>query len=141
MVVWRGSTPKRRAGASWASRRSSSARICTVGPSHFAYGHRTCPTSMCASMRNIAANESAPPQAAMPETYIHVVAAALFDKAGRVLIARRPDHLYQGGKWEFPGGKVEAGEAPSQALARELFEELSLIHISEPTRRTPISYA
>lgn len=77
-------------------------------------------------MRNIAANESAPPQAAMPETYIHVVAAALFDKAGRVLIARRPDHLHQGGKWEFPGGKVEAGEAPSQALARELFEELGV---------------
>ncbi|MGI8738504.1 MAG: Nudix family hydrolase [Gammaproteobacteria bacterium] len=62
----------------------------------------------------------------MPQTFMHVVAAALFDKAGRVLIARRPDHLHQGGKWEFPGGKVEPGEAPAHALSRELFEELGV---------------
>ncbi len=44
----------------------------------------------------------------------------------RVLIARRPDHLHQGGKWEFPGGKVDVGENPQQALCRELREELAL---------------
>ncbi|MBA2408304.1 MAG: Nudix family hydrolase [Gammaproteobacteria bacterium] len=66
----------------------------------------------------------------MPETFIHVVAAALFDKGGKVLIARRPDHLHQGGKWEFPGGKVEVRETPTDALARELFEELG-VHARE----------
>ncbi|MDY6918895.1 MAG: Nudix family hydrolase [Pseudomonadota bacterium] len=56
---------------------------------------------------------------------IHVVAAVI-EHDGKVLIARRPQHLYQGGKWEFPGGKVEPGEAPMAALARELKEELNL---------------
>ncbi|MGH8501842.1 MAG: Nudix family hydrolase [Gammaproteobacteria bacterium] len=62
----------------------------------------------------------------MSEPFIHVVAAALFNAGGQVLIARRPDHLHQGGKWEFPGGKVEAGETPADALSRELYEELGV---------------
>jgi 8-oxo-dGTP diphosphatase len=45
---------------------------------------------------------------------------------GRVLVAQRPDHAHQGGLWEFPGGKVESGEAASEALARELREELGI---------------
>ena len=53
-----------------------------------------------------------------------VVAAALFDAAGRVLLARRPEGKAMAGLWEFPGGKVETGESPEDALARELFEEL-----------------
>ncbi len=58
---------------------------------------------------------------------VHVVAAVIFNAAGdQVLIARRPQHLHQGGLWEFPGGKVEAGESPRAALARELWEELAL---------------
>ena len=44
----------------------------------------------------------------------------------QVLIAKRPDHVHQGGLWEFPGGKVEAGETISQALDRELDEELGI---------------
>lgn len=55
-----------------------------------------------------------------------VVAAALFDGAGRVLMHRRPRHKHQGGLWEFPGGKVDFGEAPEAALARELAEELGI---------------
>ncbi len=58
---------------------------------------------------------------------VHVVAAVIFNAArDQVLIARRPDHLHQGGLWEFPGGKVEMGESPRAALARELWEELAL---------------
>ncbi len=55
-----------------------------------------------------------------------VVAGALIDADGRVLIARRPDHKRHGGLWEFPGGKVEPGETPEEALVRELREELTV---------------
>jgi 8-oxo-dGTP diphosphatase len=55
-----------------------------------------------------------------------VAAAALFDSSGRVLITQRPQHKQLGGLWEFPGGKVELGEAPEHALVRELKEELDL---------------
>ncbi len=55
-----------------------------------------------------------------------VVAAVICDSAGRVLISQRPEGRHMGGLWEFPGGKVEPGEAPAEALARELREELGL---------------
>ena len=55
-----------------------------------------------------------------------VAAVALVDADGRVLIAKRPDDKQLGGLWEFPGGKVEAGERPETALIRELKEELSI---------------
>ncbi|MEM8914393.1 MAG: (deoxy)nucleoside triphosphate pyrophosphohydrolase [Pseudomonadota bacterium] len=55
-----------------------------------------------------------------------VVACALIDADGRVLIARRPDHKHMGGLWEFPGGKVDADETPEAALIRELREELAV---------------
>jgi 8-oxo-dGTP diphosphatase len=55
-----------------------------------------------------------------------VAAAALVDVAGRVLLAQRPAGKTMAGLWEFPGGKVDAGETPEAALIRELAEELGI---------------
>lgn len=55
-----------------------------------------------------------------------VVAAALVDADGRVLLQRRPAGKAMAGLWEFPGGKVEPGETPEDALVRELEEELAI---------------
>ncbi len=55
-----------------------------------------------------------------------VVAAALIDREGRVLLAQRPEGKSMAGLWEFPGGKVDPGETPEQALVRELHEELGI---------------
>ena len=68
-----------------------------------------------------------------------VAAAALIDSTGRVLITQRPQHKQLGGLWEFPGGKVEIGEAPEHALVRELREELDLI--VEPDALDPYAFA
>lgn len=65
---------------------------------------------------------------------LQVAVAAVRDDAGRVLIARRPPGVHQGNLWEFPGGKLEAGEDVRGALRRELWEEL---HI-EPTELRPL---
>jgi 8-oxo-dGTP diphosphatase len=55
-----------------------------------------------------------------------VAAVALIDADGRVLVSQRPEGKQLAGLWEFPGGKVEAGERPEQALVRELNEELDI---------------
>jgi 8-oxo-dGTP diphosphatase len=60
-----------------------------------------------------------------------VAACALIDSDARVLIARRPAWKAMAGLWEFPGGKVESGERPEQALIRELREELGIV-VNEP---------
>ena len=64
--------------------------------------------------------------AAGPKPIVLVVAVALVDIDGRVLIAKRPEGKQMAGLWEFPGGKVEPGETPETALVRELREELGI---------------
>ncbi|MDR2212370.1 MAG: 8-oxo-dGTP diphosphatase MutT [Pseudomonadales bacterium] len=72
---------------------------------------------------------------------ILVVAAVILDANNRCLLALRPKHKHQGGLWEFPGGKVEAGETPLQALRRELQEELALeVQNAEPFLVTSHDY-
>jgi 8-oxo-dGTP diphosphatase len=61
-----------------------------------------------------------------PAMLFPVVAAALIDDAGRVLVQQRPPGKQLAGLWEFPGGKVEPGETPEAALVRELAEELGI---------------
>ena len=68
-----------------------------------------------------------------------VVACALIDKDGRVLIAQRPEGKGMAGLWEFPGGKIEAGERPEETLIRELHEELG-ITVKEPCL-APLTFA
>src|SRR5271156_5347009 len=63
---------------------------------------------------------------------IHVVAAAVMDVAGRVLIAQRPAGKHMAGGWEFPGGKLELGEERLAGLARELREELGITLVGTP---------
>lgn len=59
-------------------------------------------------------------------TMLFVVAAALTNQAGEILLQKRPDGRQMAGLWEFPGGKVDVGESPESALIRELKEELGI---------------
>jgi len=68
-----------------------------------------------------------------------VVALCLEDADRRLLLARRPADKHHGGLWEFPGGKVEPGEGPRAALAREIAEELA-IRI-DPAALVPLTFA
>jgi mutator protein MutT len=68
----------------------------------------------------------------IPRPVVHVVAAAVIDAAGRVLIAQRPEGTHLAGGWEFPGGKLEPGEERSKGLARELREELGISIMGTP---------
>lgn len=68
-----------------------------------------------------------------------VAAAALIDVDGRILLARRPEGKSMAGLWEFPGGKVEAGERPEQTVIREFREELG-VEIQE-TCLAPFAFA
>lgn len=65
------------------------------------------------------------------DDWLHVVAAVIVDEqTDKILLARRPQNKHQGGKWEFPGGKVEPAELPAVALQRELEEELGIVAAS-----------
>ncbi len=62
----------------------------------------------------------------LSKSIVLVSACALVDVEGRVLLAQRPEGKSMAGLWEFPGGKVEAGETPEETLIRELAEELGI---------------
>jgi len=64
--------------------------------------------------------------AADPWPIVPIVSAALIDAQGQVLLQRRPEGKAMAGLWEFPGGKIAAGETPETALCRELAEELGI---------------
>lgn len=68
-----------------------------------------------------------------------IVAAALVDEERRILVQKRPQGKPLAGLWEFPGGKIEAGESPEDALVRELQEELD-IKVS-PSALVPFTFA
>jgi 8-oxo-dGTP diphosphatase len=70
---------------------------------------------------------------------ITVVAAVLMEPDGKILLAQRPLHKAHGGLWEFPGGKLDAGESPEEALCRELEEELGLV--VSPKALKPLTFA
>jgi 8-oxo-dGTP diphosphatase len=74
-------------------------------------------------------------------TPVHVVAGVMLDARDRVLLARRTEGRDLAGQWEFPGGKVDPGETPLQALARELEEELGIhLQSAEPLIAVPQQY-
>lgn len=66
------------------------------------------------------------PNASPTVALLPVVAVALVDRDGRVLLQQRPEGKAMAGLWEFPGGKIEPGETPESALIRELAEELGI---------------
>jgi 8-oxo-dGTP diphosphatase len=80
----------------------------------------------------------------MPSTVLDVTAVAvgiIENAQHQVLVAQRPEHKLQGGKWEFPGGKIHVGEAVPEALARELHEELGItLRAACPLQRVRHAY-
>ena len=72
---------------------------------------------------------------------VHVAVAVIRNPAGQVFITVRPDHVHQGGLWEFPGGKVESGESVQDALRREIHEENGIdVQEIQPLIRIPYQY-
>jgi 8-oxo-dGTP diphosphatase len=81
------------------------------------------------------------PEPAAPRR-VHVAVGVISDGRDNILVSRRPEHVHQGGLWEFPGGKVEPGETVQQALHRELLEELAIeVRSCEPLLTISHDYA
>jgi 8-oxo-dGTP diphosphatase len=90
-------------------------------------------------VRYLALERDVPASAAQPSAVLLVVAVALIDTQGRILLARRPEGKKMAGLWEFPGGKMDPGETPEAALARELHEELGIT--ASPADFAPFVFA
>jgi 8-oxo-dGTP diphosphatase len=76
---------------------------------------------------------------ALTSEKIPVVVAVIINHEQQILIAKRPEGKHLSGLWEFPGGKVEAGETATQALAREVKEEVGLV-IDNPESLVKVDY-
>lgn len=108
-------------------------RLVGTGRESFAARGGECPVLRFAATRDdlfgapeAAAGEGAAPAPAGARPLLLVVACALIDAEGRVLLSRRPEGKKLAGLWEFPGGKLDPGETPEAALIRELAEELGI---------------
>jgi A/G-specific adenine glycosylase len=92
----------------------------------------TCPLAALCQANQLGKQESLPVMTEKAPIPHYIVTAAVIQRENTVLIQRRPSKGLLGGLWEFPGGKLEAGETFEQALAREINEELNLsIHVGE----------
>lgn len=92
------------------------------------------PMTMFALMRSIAPNS-------MSISRVYVAVGVVRNPQGQILIAKRPPHVHQGDLWEFPGGKIEAGETRQQALQREMHEEVGIdVRHARPLIRIPYHY-
>jgi A/G-specific adenine glycosylase len=92
-----------------------------------------CPIASFCQARALGIQEERPVLNARPATPHYTVTAAVIRRGGLVLIARRPPNGLLGGMWEFPGGKVEPGEALPDCLKREIREELGIeVRVEEP---------
>ena len=88
------------------------------------------------------ADQRAVEEGARSHAVVHVVAGVIEDARGRILLGRRTAGRDLAGNWEFPGGKVDRGETPEQALARELHEELGIqVQSSAPLIAVPHAYS
>jgi 8-oxo-dGTP diphosphatase len=91
-----------------------------------------CKSAVSEQQVNGAQRTASSEEAAAQPAVAHVVAGALLDARGRVLVAQRPDGKHMAGEWEFPGGKLEPGEDPFEGLKRELHEELGVeVHAAQ----------
>ncbi len=98
-----------------------------AGKQHFASRSANVPTLLFEATRDDIFGHTKPePASTGAKPLLLVAACALVDVDGRVLLARRPEGKKMAGLWEFPGGKLNPGETPEQALIRELKEELGI---------------
>jgi len=92
-----------------------------------------CPIAAACQARDLGVQEARPVMDAKPALPHYLVTAAVIQRDGLALIARRPSNGLLGGLWEFPGGKVEAGESLQEGLTREIEEELGVrVIVKEP---------
>jgi A/G-specific adenine glycosylase len=101
---------------------------------------RACPVRRWCRAFSLGKADELPRRTSPRAKPFYEVAVGVILRGGRVLICRRPAEGLLGGLWEFPGGKVEPGETPAEALRRELLEELG-VHVAVGKPMTPVRHA
>jgi len=111
------------------------------GPAFATIGGGRGSGTLCAAARLSWANIKTGMNSPVDPHSVTVVAGALYDPVGHLLIAQRPAGKALAGRWEFPGGKLHPGESPFQGLRRELQEELGItVHDARPLMRYAVDY-